>query len=554
MFRVSVSRCEYNESRPDSYPQACPYVLYKKLSQGDKLLQTRILHTSTKNRLKIIAWLKVAFKTDVDKLLEYCYIFREKAKIFQKQDKWTHDYTNDLRPSKDQSDMMSWIISGTRKFNLDHVESRIKDLFTKIFKNLNISGKAAVREFFENCFDSYNFSDPSWSMVNNIIRSILDMYESDLDVAKVLKEIGSFTEFEDNTWNLSSISIACVNHHHTDWTELYNCPFQHFLENDIKCLSLFPCLISHEEKFFLDKYDLNHNNTLTFEKEENLNIKIGRSRDNPICLLYQPYVHRFHSTISYKDGQLFLKDINESNSIWIKEPYSQNEEIDEQGAQIERNCLICMTNPRKIICKPCWHWTTCEECHAKVKNNKCLVCKQPYDYTSIMDLDDDERSMQTMVPNHLRQHFHGRRHTFNLGKEYFKEMGFRPVSNGGEFIKQKGTEIAVISNQYSMKVDINILEEKVTNLVVNSSIEELQKNIPVEDLPKEEEEFSDEELKTLYALFQIITSIFSLIKFSDVKTAFEKFDYNVHRTFKMFNVNKNSIVEIITISFDELQL
>ena len=57
MFRVSVSRCEYNESRPDSYPQACPYVLYKKLSQGDKLLQTRILHTSTKNRLKIIAWL-----------------------------------------------------------------------------------------------------------------------------------------------------------------------------------------------------------------------------------------------------------------------------------------------------------------------------------------------------------------------------------------------------------------------------------------------------------------------------------------------------------------
>ena len=157
MFRVSVSRCEYNESRPEEFPQACPYKLFKKLSEVDKRLQNRILHTSVKDRLRIIAWLKGAFKTDVDSLLKYCYIFREKAKIFQKQDKWTHDYTNDLRPSEDQSDMMSWILSGTRKSNLDHVESRIKDLFTKIFKNLNISGKATVRKFFEDCFDLYNF-------------------------------------------------------------------------------------------------------------------------------------------------------------------------------------------------------------------------------------------------------------------------------------------------------------------------------------------------------------------------------------------------------------
>ena len=63
---------------------------------------------------------------------------------------------------------------------------------------------------------------------------------------------------------------------------------------------------------------------LTFKREENPNIKIGRSRENSICLLYQPYVHRSHSTISFQDGQLYLKDIHESNSIWIKE---QNEDI-----------------------------------------------------------------------------------------------------------------------------------------------------------------------------------------------------------------------------------
>ena len=173
------------------------------------------------------------------------------------------------------------------------------------------------------------------------------MYESDLDVAKVLKETGSFTEFEDNTWNLDNISIACVNHHHTDWTEFYNCPFQHFLEKDIKCLSLFPCLVSHEEKFFLYKYDLEHHDTLTFKREENSNITIGRSRSNSICLLYQPYVHRSHSTISFQDGQLHLKDIHESNSIWIKEPNSQNNDDDEKDEQIERNCLHLLNKSEK---------------------------------------------------------------------------------------------------------------------------------------------------------------------------------------------------------------
>ena len=133
-------------------------------------------------------------------------------------------------------------------------------------------------------------------------------------------------------------------------------------------------------------------------------------------------------------------------------------------------------------------------------------------------------------------------------------MGFRPVSNGGEYIKQKGTEIALIGNHYNIELDSNILEKTVTDLTVNSSMEELQKNIPTEDLPTDDEEFTDEQLKTLYALFQIIISIFPLIKFSDVKIRFKKYYYNVYRIFKMFNENKNSIVEIVTINFDELQL
>ena len=49
---------------------------------------------------------------------------------------------------------------------------------------------------------------------------------------------------------------------------------------------------------------------------------------------------------------------------------------------------------------------------------------------------DNEKSMQTMVPYHLRQYFHGRRRNLNLAETYFKKMGFRPVSNGGEYIKQ----------------------------------------------------------------------------------------------------------------------
>ena len=85
MFRISVSRCEYNESIPDSHPQACPYKLYKKLSETDKWVQNRLLHTSVSNRLRIIAWLKVAFKTDIDNLLKHCYIFRDKAKILEKR-------------------------------------------------------------------------------------------------------------------------------------------------------------------------------------------------------------------------------------------------------------------------------------------------------------------------------------------------------------------------------------------------------------------------------------------------------------------------------------
>jgi predicted nuclease with TOPRIM domain len=44
----------------------------------------------------------------------------------------------------------------------------------------------------------------------------------------------------------------------------------------------------------------------------------------------------------------------------------------------EKECALCMENPRNIMLKPCNHVCMCEECAKKVVKKRCPICIQVY--------------------------------------------------------------------------------------------------------------------------------------------------------------------------------
>lgn len=48
----------------------------------------------------------------------------------------------------------------------------------------------------------------------------------------------------------------------------------------------------------------------------------------------------------------------------------------------EQKCVVCVENPKEVICLPCGHVCLCEDCSAKIKF-KCPVCRTKIDNKSV---------------------------------------------------------------------------------------------------------------------------------------------------------------------------
>jgi hypothetical protein len=48
----------------------------------------------------------------------------------------------------------------------------------------------------------------------------------------------------------------------------------------------------------------------------------------------------------------------------------------------ERKCVICMSEPRVVVARPCRHCTMCEPCSQLVRN--CPICRQPFERAVVL--------------------------------------------------------------------------------------------------------------------------------------------------------------------------
>lgn len=362
------------------------------------------------------------------------------------------------------------------------------------------------------------------TLSNFLINFHLDEYNN------IINKNLELLEFKHGIWNPDNIGIMCINSVHKNMEEFLDCPCKHFTRDFI---SIESSLLSSEEmvliKSLIGRTKV-HPSTLFSslippdDHHTQFEVSVGRSRENNLCFLYGPNLHRKHGIIIYDNFRTIYKDTsNNRNVSWIKNSESCTD--NEEDTQ-DRVCIVCMSNPRTVVFKPCFHFAICSEClyslEERCTENKCIICKEKYMCT--VDVNTQNDDMRTMVPDNLRGGLNDRHVNSNQVEKIMEEMGFHPVGKGGEVIK-KGTQIAFHSTCNKLRVDIPTIVSKI--------------------------EKCDDIDETLQQIFEHIKKFNINITFEDVKLVWDKWEYNIEKTLSLLlNKIKAEVTEIFIINVE----
>jgi len=136
-------------------------------------------------------------------------------------------------------------------------------------------------------------------MFQDIIDSIIINFDNIDDIIKYMlssKKIYNIIVKNDNLWN-----SICLKYFKQSGN--FNC-FKNFMSNKIR----LNCISIDDSKCYKDFYDI----------QKNKRLKIGRSRKNDICILWDPNVSRLHAEFKViNPSKIFIRDLGSFNKTFI---------------------------------------------------------------------------------------------------------------------------------------------------------------------------------------------------------------------------------------------
>lgn len=68
--------------------------------------------------------------------------------------------------------------------------------------------------------------------------------------------------------------------------------------------------------------------------------------------------------------------------------------------QDQKECVICLTNPKCTLAKPCKHVSVCYECSQVImaSNRQCPICRQAISEVIPLDITQVNAAEQTFAP------------------------------------------------------------------------------------------------------------------------------------------------------------
>ena len=92
----------------------------------------------------------------------------------------------------------------------------------------------------------------------------------------------------------------------------------------------------------------------------------------------QQYESIFYFQFVFKRGSTPQLQLLKQNIVYNNQIFELSEAYGLKGEQSDECCVICLTNPKDTISKPCKHVSLCSSCAQVVfqSERKCPVCRQ----------------------------------------------------------------------------------------------------------------------------------------------------------------------------------
>ena len=86
-------------------------------------------------------------------------------------------------------------------------------------------------------------------------------------------------------------------------------------------------------------------------------------------------LHRWNNIMyEINDGMQKITKSAEDVNISLQ---SLEEILEERNNLLSlKNCSVCFSKTKDVICYPCKHIATCRKCQKKIKDSKCVICRQ----------------------------------------------------------------------------------------------------------------------------------------------------------------------------------